>query len=369
MSPFKYGMIVAGENYCPRPELSRQFALLVKSGQNVVVQGERRMGKTSFVCETIRGIRGMRLLYVDLYCVKTIAEFCRRVVSAVSEMDRSDSFLRKTARMIGSLRPMLTIDRDTGAPALTIDSRVANTIASVEEVLDMIAAHAAGGRCCVVFDEFQDVMDIEESDMLLARLRAKIQFQNDIPHVFLGSVRNRMHEIFGSPSSPFFKSAMSFSVDEIDEPSFVEFLLGRFRVSKRKAEAESVRRIIVLADHVSGDVQELCEAIWLVTSDNDRIGEREIKAGIDMVLARESRIFGAQLSKMTPIQAAVLRGMADRQHPKLFSGEFLSLNGIKNVGSVTRALKRLVDDDLVYEYQGEWKFTNPFFREWILRLP
>lgn len=53
MAFFKYGMVVDGENYCPRPELARQFSKLVESGLNVVVQGERRMGKTSFVCEAI----------------------------------------------------------------------------------------------------------------------------------------------------------------------------------------------------------------------------------------------------------------------------------------------------------------------------
>ena len=109
MSPFKYGMIVDGEHYCPRPELSRQFVKLIEAGQNVVVQGERRMGKTSFVCETIRGKRGMRLYYVDLYCVKTLAELCRRLVAAVSSLDRSEGFLRKTARIIAGLRPVLTI--------------------------------------------------------------------------------------------------------------------------------------------------------------------------------------------------------------------------------------------------------------------
>ena len=77
--------------------------------------------------------------------------------------------------------------------------------------------------------------------------------------------------------------------------------------------------------------------------------------------------FGDVLSRLTPIQASVLTGLADPAHPRLFSGEFMSANGVKNVGSVTRALNRLKDDELVYEFQGEWKFTNPFFREWLIR--
>lgn len=84
-----------------------------------------------------------------------------------------------------------------------------------------------------------------------------------------------------------------------------------------------------------------------------------------MDFAREQRNYGDVLSRLTPIQASVLRGLADPNHPKLFSGEFMAVNGVKNVGSVTRAINRLKDEDLVYEFAGEWKFTNPFFREWL----
>ena len=234
MAFFKYGMVVDGENYCPRPELARQFSKLVESGLNVVVQGERRMGKTSFVCEAIASLRGIELVYVDLYCVKTIEEFCRRVITAVSSLDRRVGFLRKTAQLISSLRPVLTIDRDTGAPQLTVDAKASNAVASVEEVMDMLSAIASKRRICVVFDEFQDILELQEAEVLLARLRAKIQFQNKTSHVFLGSVRNRMHEIFDSPKSPFFKSATSFTVGVIDPCEFKRFLSERFKAARRK---------------------------------------------------------------------------------------------------------------------------------------
>ena len=227
MTPFKYGMVVDGDNYCPRPELARQFSKLIESGLNVVVQGERRMGKTSFVRETIKLVKGMELVYVDLYCVKTIEEFCRRVVAAVAALDRSAGFLRRTAQLIANLRPVLTIDRDTGAPQLTVDARSSGGISSLEDVMDMLSVHAVKRQLCIVFDEFQDVLELDESEVLLARLRSKVQFQNKTPHVFLGSVRNRMHEIFDSPKSPFYKSATSFSVGAIDADAFIRAIQGR----------------------------------------------------------------------------------------------------------------------------------------------
>ncbi len=48
-----------------------------------------------------------------------------------------------------------------------------------------------------------------------------------------------------------------------------------------------------------------------------------------------------------------------------FSGVFISRCGIRNVGTVTRALTRLQNDEIIFEHSGGWRFTNPFFREWL----
>ena len=71
MNPFKYGRVVSAENFCPRPNLLKQLTGFIKSGQNVVLQGERRMGKTSLLYETVRQLKRYRLLYVDLLEIKT----------------------------------------------------------------------------------------------------------------------------------------------------------------------------------------------------------------------------------------------------------------------------------------------------------
>ena len=54
-------------------------------------------------------------------------------------------------------------------------------------------------------------------------------------------------------------------------------------------------------------------------------------------------------------------------HCKVFSGEFMKTYGIRNVGSISKALKRLVADEIIYEFDGEYLFENPFFREWVRR--
>ena len=368
VNPFKYGCIVGGENYCRRQVLQRQLRELLKSGQNVVIQGARRMGKTSLVCETVKSLKGYKLVYVDFFCVKSEGDFCRRVVSAVLKCGDGRSFLEKVGGLVKSLRPVFTVDKDSGSPTLLIDVKAANGVESVEEVVEMIAQLSRTLRLCVVFDEFQDVTDIPDADVILAALRSRIQFLDEVPFVFLGSVRNRMHAIFDSPKSPFFKSAISFGVEAIDEDDLAAFIVARFRFGNRFVDAAIARHIIQVADGISGDVQELCEAVWLTTSEGATLTHRDVDIGLEMVFARESRAFGMAVSRLTAVQLSVLRGLARHPHAKVFSSEFMHENELRSVGGLTKALKRLVADELIYEYLGDYHFENPFFREWIKKM-
>ena len=86
MNPFHYGQIVQKANFCRRPELDKKLANNIKRGQNVYIQGERRTGKTSLICETIRKLKKNRMIYVDLLEVKSSDDFLKRMVTAIMGM-------------------------------------------------------------------------------------------------------------------------------------------------------------------------------------------------------------------------------------------------------------------------------------------
>ena len=71
------------------------------------------------------------------------------------------------------------------------------------------------------------------------------------------------------------------------------------------------------------------------------------------------------LARLTAIRAAVFKGLARTPSIRTFSGDFMSDCGIRNVGTVPRALARLSAGKTIYEHSGLWRFTNPFFREWL----
>ncbi len=366
MNPFKYGCVVSGEFLCPRPELEQQLKSYIQSGQNVVVHGERRMGKTSLVRHVVGSMRGIRMLYIDLYCIRTLSDFCRRVLTGLAASNENMSFLKKAMAIIHRLRPSVSFDPATGSPSISIDARAAEEPESLEVVMSMIRHLASSEKFCVVFDEFQDILDLDNANVILAEMRSTIQFQPDTPYIFMGSVRNDMLGIFENDDSPFFKSAIPFTVGPIEEKTFSNFLIERFRKGGRIANETTVKALISHADSVTGDVQELCETIWETTENGSTIDINDIPAALKLIFSREGEAYGATVRSLTATQVSVLRALAETPQLRIFSTVFMERTQIMNTGTIRAALKRLIVKRLIYEYGGEYRFTNPFFREWLL---
>jgi len=364
MNPFKYGCTVEGEYFCPRTELSRQLKRHVESGQNVVIQGERRMGKTSLVLQTVKSMRGVRLLHADLLCVRDVADLCRRLAAALSRMERSAGFVEKVIRSLGSLRPTLSVDPESGSPILSVDSVAANEITSLEVVMDAIMAETGKHRTCVVLDEFQDILDLDDGQRVLAILRGRIQLDSRTSYVFLGSVRNRMTDIFWNPDSPFYHSAAALPVGEIEDGEFCEFLRGRFATGNRMLSDAMYRRISGLARRTPGYMQEMCDAIWDQTDKGETISEQTLRRGLETIFSRERDHYEIFVRRLTALQMRVLRGIAVRGGRDVYSGDFLQAVAVFSAASVRRALEKLESSGLIFNHDHEYKFVNPFFAEW-----
>ena len=367
MEPFKFGCIVEKEHFCPRPALESALRRYIAGGQNLVLQGERRRGKSSLVVKVVRDMRGMGLLYVDLLGIGSAADFCRRVMDGIVGLDSSRSFLRKTVSLIASLRPLVVLDADTGLPAISIDSRSAADPSSVTAVMSMVASHARKRRICVVFDEFQGILELPDSARVLAEMRSKIQFMPTTSFVFLGSVRNRMSEIFAHPKSPFFKSALEVDVGEMSDRPFAEFLAGRFALGRRRVSVDFMESLLLRLDGVPGDVQELCDALWSVTDRGDAVDETKLPAAYRYIFAHEGSSYETYMKILTPQQRRVMRALATTGGKHVLSGEFMDRAGVHNASSVKKALARLIEIGHVYHFKDEYKFVSPFFCEWIRR--
>lgn len=367
MNPFKYGCAVKGENYCGRPELSRVLRGYIESGQNVVMQGERRMGKTSLVLETVSRMKGLSVLHADFFCVQDVADLCRRLAAGLARLENSAGFLEKVVHAIARLRPTLSIDPNTGSPTVSVDIGASEGISSLEAILDAILSNTAKRKTCVILDEFQDILDIDDGKRILAIMRSRIQLDSNTSYIFLGSIRNRMTDIFFHPDSPFYRGAAPLPIGEINPDDFYKFLASRFATGRRKFSRGAFDEVAGIARQTPGDMQELCDAIWDCTEDGQEIMTEDIRRGLEVIFSREQDHYGIFIHRLTPLQVRVLKALADKGGKEIYSVAFLSAASVLNAASVKRAVERLEKEGLVFNNAREYRFMNPFFREWIRR--
>lgn len=325
------------------------------------------MGKTSLLHQTVRNMKGWKLLYVDLLHIHTVEDFCRRVLSAVHAFHGEATLFEKALRLLPRLRPVVNYDPIGGGLGYTFDVTASQRPEAVEEVIEMLATQARRRKVVIAFDEFQSILELPDCQSVIALLRSRIQFQHDIPYVFTGSVRHQMTDLFDNPDSAFYKSAITLCVGPIDRTDFARFLKGRFAAVKRRTSPDLVTAVLNEVDDIPGDAQELCEALCDATEENVVVTTDHNCSALRIVFAREGDKFEGFCSRLSPVQFKLIVSMAQYGGRNLQSVEFLRASGISNAASVRRALSRLEELRYVYRFRDEWKFNSTFFKSWLRR--
>jgi len=366
-NPFRYGSVVSGADFCGRQELITQLTGYIGAGQNVVLQGERRIGKTSLAVETVRRMKKRRLLLVNFMEVKTVDSLCKRILHAILAHERSGSRFDRLMKSLAYLRPTLGLNPVTGEPSISFDSMVQLQAESIPEVLALVEKLHNEKPLVVFFDEFQDVLRIEDDPKgALAQLRGSIQHQGDVPYIYAGSIRNQMDEIFNHPDSPFFKSALSLFIGPLSHKDFVEHLSAKFRSGNRTIDPKVLTRIFEITDSVTGDIQQFCEALWTISAEGDVIGDEMIPAAMYLIFAREQKSYEVMLARLVASHVRILQTLAELGGEQPTSAAFVRRAAVSNPSAIGPALKRLADQKIVFQDGKRWRFTNPFFGAWLL---
>ena len=93
-------------------------------------------------------------------------------------------FIKKAVQFAFRLRPVLAIDPRDGSTTISVDTRAAAEPDSLDAVMSTLEKIAADGKTCIVFDEFQDILKLDNANGILAQMRSTIQF----PHAKVFSI-------------------------------------------------------------------------------------------------------------------------------------------------------------------------------------
>src|SRR5580765_3362280 len=242
MNPFRYGALALDEAFTNREDEIRELARDILNGQDVVVLAPRRYGKTSLVWRVIQEVEKKKILVaqVNLMTTPTKERLAEKLADTIYEHIASPLFrARERLRIFADLRirPIVTVDPDTGAPSFSFDAGYPrqDVDATIERLLELPGQLAAERKrkVALVFDEFQEVVDIDPD--LPKLMRSVFQEQPEVAHVYLGSKRHMMERIFNDENEPFWRSARQMELGVIDPPRFEGYLARASRAPARRS--------------------------------------------------------------------------------------------------------------------------------------
>ncbi len=367
MNPFRYGQVVSEIHYCHRPDLEKKLQAKLLSGQNTYIEGERRTGKTSLIFRTVENMKSKWIMYIDLLEVKTVEDIHKRILNGMAKASAGKNLLQNLIKNAAALRPVVSFDPISATPSVSIDTAIQLKPDSLEGVLDMFSDREFK-NAVVAIDEFQDIKNLDNANQVLAVMRSKIQFLENIPIIFCGSIRNEMHLIFNDPDSPFFKSALPIEVGPIEREVFREFIITKFTDNKRKISAPMVDRILEITGENPGDTQQLCSALYDVSEPRTQITEETLNEALRYLFAEERKGYEVQLARLTSIQLKCLTAVARLGGKNTTSRDFIRATGVTHATTIRKALSRHVELKILFNNDGEYRFVNPFFARWLVHV-
>jgi hypothetical protein len=375
VNPFRFGDLALDESFTDRVDELEELETDILNGQNVVVFAPRRFGKSSLVWQAAQDLLGFGVLIaqVDLMKTPTKERFAEKLARSIYEDVATPLFRarERAAQVFRGLRvaPVMTVDPDDASIGFTFRTGHSkeDLDATLERLLELPAQLAAerDRRVALVFDEFQEVVDI---DPALPRLmRAVFQEQPHVAHVYLGSKRAMMARLFNDENEPFWRSAKQIELGVIAPDLFREFIRERFAATGKQAGEDTVDGVLRITGGHPYGTQELCYSLWEETPPGGTADVDALDRALVDVLRSENAHFTRIWEEASRSQRLTLLALAEEPLVPM-TGDYRRRHGLPAPSTVQKALDTLVAEELVAkDAPGDYRIAEPFLAEWIRR--
>jgi hypothetical protein len=376
-NPFRFGPVVTGEDFADRSAELAELRRELRGGQHLFLLSPRRYGKTSLVFAALEALRrdGLLVAYVDVFRATTPLQLLELLAAAAlrSAETKPERLFRLASELLGRLQVQVGAD-PTGAPTISfgVGTAARDRLALQEQVLELPERLAVKRGChgVVVFDEFQEIQRYPGGEMEKA-LRSHFQTHRRVSYLFAGSRESALRDMASSERSPFYKFGRLMSLGPIPAAEFAPYLKARFRGGRLRVADEIIEAILAAADDIPYNVQRLCHELWAARAGAaDRIVERDVGEAIGRIVAQDAPHYSALWDRLSLHQRQVLQAIAQGGGRSVFAASYLASHRLGSHSSMQTSLRLLVKEQVLVKASGEYRFADPFLREWIgMRQP
>ncbi len=331
----------------------------------------RRFGKSSLVWRASQELLRKRALVaqVDLMTTPTPGRLADKLAQSIHEDLASPLFrARERLRVFQGLRvtPTVTVNPEDGAMnfSFTATAPPADIMATIERLLELPGQLAGerNRRVVLVLDEFQEIVGIDPG--LPRLMRSVFQRQPEVSHIYLGSRRHTLEQIFNDENEPFWRSAKRTELGVIEPDAFRPFISGRFEQTGRAIDDAALDLVLATSRGHPYGTQELCYFLWQRTGEGAMATFADTESAIADVLRSEDSHFASVWDGAPTQQRLLLQALAIEEG-RPFASDYRRRHGLPATSSVQRALGRLEEAELVSRSGGRAWISEPFLAQWV----
>ncbi len=348
-NPFPVSGYHGAELFCDRERESTLLKGNAINGINTVLLSIRRMGKTGLLHHTLTSLKKkdkFTYIYADIFDTESLSDFSNKIVSAILQaVPQKATFWKSAMAFIKQLRPVISYDELTGQPQVTFSY---NQTKQYEHTLQSIFSFLESQEkpCIIALDEFQQIAQYREKNME-AILRTQIQNLKNVRFIFSGSSQHLLTQMFHNSKRPFFSSAATMKLTEIDHDIYKDFIIRMFRQRHRIIDDLAAEFVLDFTYRHTFYTQLLCNKLYADGEKKITIDQARLKAF--ELLKQNEVIYYQYRTMLTTNQWDMLKAIA--KEGILFkpnSRGMVSKHGLGATSAVQRSLESLIEKEMIY---------------------
>lgn len=349
-NPFKFGTIVGGEYFTDRTKELEDICHTLQGPNHLVLISPRRFGKSSLVKKAVDK-SGRPAVFINIQQMTSVEELASALLKGVFKLYP----IERLKHWMTHFRVIPTISTNpiTDAIDLSFPLSVSESVLLEDamELLDKIGSDKE--RLTVVFDEFQEIMELGKG--IDRKLRAIMQEQSNINYIFLGSQESMMTEIFERKKSPFYHFGKLMYLEKIPYKDFLDYVSTRLAPVAGSLAAGVARSILDFTGCHPYYTQQLASQVWELFAYGQAEGD-VVEDAISQAVTTRDYDYERLWSNFNLTDRKILQDICLNR----------TSEGKKQIPSSTyaSAVKRLIKKGYVIRTEST-EMEDPFFARWI----
>ena len=369
-NPFKFGKEVSGDDFCNREEEIAELTQDIRNSANVLLYSPRRYGKTSLIKRVLEIVskEGFLTVYIDLYPAITKEKFIEIYARAISKVVQGnvEKVISWIKRMVPKLVPKVVIRGEGSEMEFEFDKSqpyspiLADLFKAVHN-----RAKSTDKPAVVVFDEFQEINNYPD-DEIEREMRSVFQTHSNVSYIYMGSKRHIMQDMFESTNRPFYRSTKHIPLNKISKNAFSEFIARKFRLGNYAIKSDCISKVLEISECHPFYTQQLCYFLWEQEVEKKTVSEESIRSALRRLLEIENQSFINLWESLSPKQRELVVAITIDNPPSIFSKQFLQKHSLGSTSSIQKAIKKLLQREVLLKENGRYIFEDVFFKRWVL---